>query len=207
MVFMRRESIKEFLALYPITALIVLLNTMVFLASLIIGFFADNNTAIYWGGISREGIEQGEYYRLITYAFLHDGIIHFASNMIFAILLAPYIEKILGRFIFILFFIAAILATPLYDIFYTNELSVGESGFGFALFGFYLFLVLFQKEFLDKDSRVTVIIFMSIGWIASFIITNINISGHVCGFAAGFLAALFTKNLRKSIQIKNTLQM
>ncbi|WP_433750160.1 rhomboid family intramembrane serine protease [Falsibacillus pallidus] len=207
MVLIRRESLKEFLSLYPITAIIVFLNTMVISTTTMIGIFDNHFSVFQWGGISRDGIEQGEYYRLISNAFLHGGIFHFASNMLFTILLAPYIEKLLGKFIFILFFFAAILATPLYEIIYTNEISVGESGFGFALFGFYLFLVLFQKECLDKDSRVSVIIFMAIGWIASFIFPHVSISGHACGFAAGFLAALFTKNLRKISQINNAVPM
>ncbi|RFU64331.1 rhomboid family intramembrane serine protease [Bacillus sp. V59.32b] len=202
MLFIRRESFREFLSAYPITSLIVFLNTIMMIVSIFLGDWMYR-----WGGINRSTIIGGEFYRLLTYAFIHGGMMHFLTNMIFTIITAPAIEKLLGPLKFITLFFFSILTAALVIILIPAgpyQFDVGESGFGYSLFGFYFYLVVFKKNFLDKESSNVILALIAIGWLTTLVIPGTSFAGHLGGFVAGWLFAfLVNKNLNRLKIINN----
>lgn len=199
MLFIRRESFREFLSAYPITSLIVFLNTVMMIGTIFIGDWLYG-----WGGLNRSTIIAGEFYRLLTYAFIHGGIMHFLMNMIFTIITAPAIEKLLGTLKFIGLFFFSILMAALVIILIPADpyqFDIGESGFGYSLFGFYFYLVVFKKNFLDKESSNVILGLIVIGWITTFAIPGTSFAGHIGGFAAGWLFAFLVHKKLNRVRI------
>jgi rhomboid protease GluP len=76
--------------------------------------FFQNDTLIRFGGVCRENVQEGEWWRLSTYIFLHGGLWHVAFNLIALVQVGPSLEELFGRgrvlFIFMITGIAAGLA-------------------------------------------------------------------------------------------------
>src|SRR5204862_4637739 len=81
-------------------------------------------------------VADGEYYRLLTAAFLHAGLLHIAFNMGALYLFGPALERALGRGRFLALYLAAALGGSVASYLFSSRaaLSVGASG---AIFGVY----------------------------------------------------------------------
>lgn len=79
----------------------------------------------------------GEWWRTLTYAFTHGGIIHLAFNMVVLYQIGPMIESEIGRSrFFILYTLTALTATLADLLWHPNVPVVGASGALFGLIGF-----------------------------------------------------------------------
>src|SRR5215467_15447998 len=91
------------------------------------------------------GVAHGQYYRLLTSAFLHEqglsgfGPLHIIFNMWALILLGPSLERLLGRLRFLAVYLLSALggSVMFYLLAPANEPELGASGAIFGLFGAY----------------------------------------------------------------------
>src|SRR4051794_26891184 len=83
------------------------------------------------------GVADGEYYRLITSAFLHANLLHLFFNMYALLLVGPTIEAALGRLRFTALYLLSALggSTLAYVLMRPTGFAVGASGAIFGLFG------------------------------------------------------------------------
>jgi len=93
---------------------------------------------IHWGGqLWPLVLQQGEWWRCLTYAFTHAGIIHIGFNMVVLYQVGPLIESELGKSRFIvLYTLTALTATGLGLLWHPMVPVVGASGSLFGLIGF-----------------------------------------------------------------------
>ncbi len=138
------------------------------------------------GALYSQAIARGEYWRLITYGFLHADGVHLASNMVCLMLWGGHLEKRIGHLYFLLIYLAALVAgAAITNISLTHEyLTVGASGATSGLLGALLFLGLFGKIPLSASFFV-VNIGVNIALAASN--SRINWAAHLGGFAAGLI--------------------
>jgi membrane associated rhomboid family serine protease len=132
------------------------------------------------------GVADGEYYRLLTAAFLHGSILHIALNMYALYLFGPQVEAALGRVRFLALYLASALGGSALSYYFSNPStpSLGASGAIFGLLG--AFLVLNRK--LGRDSSaifVLIVINLAFGFIAP----NIDWRAHIGGMITGALCA------------------
>lgn len=82
-------------------------------------------------------IQEGQWWRCITYAYTHGGLIHLAFNMMVLYQVGPMLEREVGlsRF-FILYTLTALTATGLGYFWHPNITVIGASGSLFGLIGF-----------------------------------------------------------------------
>ncbi|SLJ85718.1 rhomboid family intramembrane serine protease [Psychrobacter sp. DAB_AL43B] len=96
------------------------------------------------GGLSRDALQAGKYWRVVTSLFVHAGIMHLVMSlgMLFA---AGYIlEKVLGSVRFMIaFFICGIFANVLGVLYFDMDMA-GVWGATFGLFGIAIPLVAFK---------------------------------------------------------------
>src|SRR5258708_5696054 len=59
------------------------------------------------GAMYSSAIERREYWRLITYGFLHADLLHLATNMLCLVLWGGHLEKRIGSFYFAVVYLAA----------------------------------------------------------------------------------------------------
>lgn len=170
-------------------------------------------------------VAEGEWYRLITYAFLHGGIFHLLGNMFFLRIFGRTVEDELGwkRYLF-LFTLGAVVS----GIFVMATITkkdipcVGASGAISAIIGAYL--ILFPKAKLKFDVYRPLALFLpipiqkiattqisSMYYILLWIIMNVFFGilqsgsktvgiaywGHIGGFIAGVVFIEIYKSLKR----------
>ena len=188
--FIRTESFREFIRFYPVTTFILLIHLLVYLATSL-PIFPSREIFALLAGINLNIIE-GEVWRLLTPIFVHSGFAHLLFNSFSLVLFAPALELMLGRGkfigIYLLTGISANLATLMLEP--LTYIHVGSSGAIFGLFGFYLSIIKFRKNLLSRENSQTILTIAVISVIMTFFQPNINITAHIFGLIAGFLAGI-----------------
>lgn len=139
------------------------------------------------GGPGFEGVAGGEYYRLLTAAFLHGGALHLLFNMLALFAVGPQLEQLLGRARFLaLYLLSALGGSVLFYVLADPAArSVGASGAVFGLFG--ALVVVSKRLKYDVQPIVTIIGF---NLLITFLFANfIDWRGHVGGLVTGTLLA------------------
>lgn len=136
------------------------------------------------------GVVAGEWYRLITSAFLHGGLWHLLFNGWAMYVLGSPLERSLGHGRFLALWLLGALSGSVLSLLLAppNQFSIGASGAIFALFGA-VFLV---GRRLGADMRVIGIV-LAINLVITFVFPQISWTAHIGGLAAGLLlGAVFT---------------
>ncbi|WP_329248959.1 rhomboid family intramembrane serine protease [Actinoallomurus sp. NBC_01490] len=141
------------------------------------------------------GVAEGEWYRLITAAFLHVplsqgtfGITHILFNMWALWVLGPQLEQVLGRLRFsVLYLLSALGGNVLLFLVDPSQPALGASGAIFGLFA--AFFVVGRRLGVDTRGIVFLIV---INLMLTFTVSDISWEGHVGGLITGaVLAAAF----------------
>jgi membrane associated rhomboid family serine protease len=138
------------------------------------------------------GVADGEYYRLITGAFLHDpsNPLHILFNMYILYWLGTMLEPVLGHIRFVALYFASLLAGSFGALVAApHSLTVGASG---AVFGLMAGAFVFQRaRGVDPwRSGLGPVILFNLALPFLFPNLNISIGGHVGGLIGGAIAAL-----------------
>jgi len=136
------------------------------------------------------GVASGQYYRLLTSAFLHEpglsgfGPAHIIFNMWALLLVGPQLERLLGHARFLTVYLLSALggAVAFYLLAPVNEPSLGASGAIFGLFGAYFVVA----KRLRVDSRAIVFLIV-LNLVISFAMPGIAWQAHVGGLITGGL--------------------
>ncbi len=142
------------------------------------------------GGVSGWSFAAGEWWRLLTYAFVHMGLPHLVLNMFSLLALGRFAEKMWGpvRF-FLLFLLSAVGGGALALIHDPASGLVGASGGNcgiLAAFGVWVFL---NREHLPAETllrwtQLLVVNAVLIGSMGAFV-QNVSNTGHLGGAALG----------------------
>jgi membrane associated rhomboid family serine protease len=131
--------------------------------------------------------QHDEFYRLITSAFLHYGLLHLVLNMLALALVGPYLERLLGWWRYLSVYLLAALGGSVAVYLFGSALTpvVGASGAIFGLFAACLLLV--RQLGLDLRTLIATIV---LNFVFTFTVPDISKLGHVGGFVVGGLAAV-----------------
>ncbi|MDT0318154.1 rhomboid family intramembrane serine protease [Streptomyces millisiae] len=133
------------------------------------------------------GVADGQWYRMLTAAFLHQQIWHIAFNMMALWFLGPPLEAALGRVRFVaLYLISALAGSALfYVVAPQNQLSLGASGAIFGLFG--ATAVLARRMRYDMRPILGLLL---VNLLITFVWSGIAWEAHIGGLVAGALVTL-----------------
>lgn len=130
-----------------------------------------------------QGVLAGEWYRLITAAFLHGGVIHLLFNGYAMYLLGTRLERWLGHGRFLALWVLGALAGSVLSLLVVpHQPSVGASGAIFALFG----AVFVLGRRLRLDLRMIALLLV-LNLAITFVVPGIAWTAHIGGLVAGFL--------------------
>jgi membrane associated rhomboid family serine protease len=133
------------------------------------------------------GLDQGEWWRLITAAFLHASILHLGMNMFVLWIVGAPVEQAIGRGRFLaLYFVAGLAGSAGALVFSPNAVTVGASGAIFGILGAALVLES-QRSYVLGGQALGLIV---INLVLTFAIPNISVGGHLGGLAGGALSML-----------------
>jgi membrane associated rhomboid family serine protease len=132
------------------------------------------------------GVSDGAYWQLMTSAFTHVQIMHFAFNMFALWVLGPQLEMAVGRARFLALYLLSGLAGSAFVYWFSPEFTptVGASGAVFGLMG--ALLVLSLKV---KANPQQILFWIGLNFAFTFLVPNISWQGHLGGFLGGALIA------------------
>src|SRR4029077_21207971 len=184
--------------LNAVTMFLIGLNVAVYLAELALGGQANGTgnwiyehgvliaNAAYGNG-TPAGVANGEWWRLITAAFLHYGPVHLGLNMLSLYFVGSILEQIVGRWRYLLlYFVSGLAGSAGALILSPNSPTAGASGAIFGVLG--ALFVLERRGIIATGGQVLGLIVLNL--VFTFAIPGISIGGHPCGLGAGVVRAL-----------------
>jgi membrane associated rhomboid family serine protease len=174
----------------PATFVLIALNVAVYLAEIASGHggLEPATSLIPEFGLFGPSVANGEWYRLFTSAFLHEGLWHLAGNMILLFFLGRILEPGIGTARFVAVYAASLFAGSFGALLLSPEsLSFGASGAVFGVLGA-TFVVARGRGVDALASSVGVLILLNLA--ISFGVPGISVGAHLGGLVAGVACAL-----------------
>jgi membrane associated rhomboid family serine protease len=133
------------------------------------------------------GVGEGDWWRLITAAFLHYGPFHLIMNMLALYWFGSLLEQRIGSGRFLLLYLVSGLAGSAGALLWSPTTpTVGASGAIFGILGAGLVLEQ-QRDYVFGGSALGIIV---INFVLTFSISSISKGGHIGGLVGGIVAAL-----------------
>lgn len=189
MIFLRRETFRQYLRFYPVTSAMLAVMLVLFLGMEWVGKSTLSQTLVDFGAIYSFRGENHEWWRYFSAIFLHIGLSHLLFNAFALYVFAPPLERLLGAWRYALFILISGFAGNAVSMLLTEPpfVSAGASGAIYGIYAAYLYLALFHKHVLDEGTRQTVTTILIVGFIYSVVVPKVNLYGHLGGFVGGFL--------------------
>jgi membrane associated rhomboid family serine protease len=177
-----------------VTKTLIAINVLVFFVNLAQGSTLSRiqgsvfeNGALYIGSPFTSGLADGEWWRLITSAFLHGSLIHLGLNMLVLWIVGAPVEQAIGRGRFLALYIVSGLAGSAGALLFSPDaITVGASGAIYGILGAALVLESQGSHVLGGQAFGLIVFNL----VLTFAIPNISIGGHLGGLAGGALAML-----------------
>ncbi len=137
-------------------------------------------------------ISQGEWWRILTAAFLHLNTVHILFNMYALYLFGPRLEQQVGSVAFASLYFASAAAggAASYLLGPLNQASVGASGAIFGLFGAWMFVAYqLRKTQMGRVMFNQLILLLALNLALPLIAPSIDWRAHAGGFVTGLLIA------------------
>jgi membrane associated rhomboid family serine protease len=177
------------------TALLCVITAM-FLLELMRGAVGNDARLLGLGALPDSGQLQHEYWRLLTFGFLHGTLIHVLLNTVLLLLVGPVVERRAGTAWLLLLFLSASVASGVgilvkHQLWPAQGASVGASGGLFGLLGAALVLV-FRRPAPSRFVRIGLSGVLVLGLTYS-VFPGISMVGHIIGLIVGTALALFIR--------------
>ena len=166
------------------TISLIAINVVVFLLER----GGDSSTYVFrHGALTGVGVANGEWWRVVTAAFLHANILHIAFNMYALWLLGKPLERYIGSARFLAIYTVSGISGSAGALLLTNAYvpTVGASG---AIFGLMGALLVLERRGMPLVGPLLPI--LAINLVFTFGVAGISIGGHIGGLIGGILAAL-----------------
>ena len=188
---------------YPIvTYLLIALNVILYVVPVLTNSYDTiiNNFCVY-GPL----IKAGQYYRIITGAFLHGGILHLAFNCYALYVIGSQLESYLGKVRYLIVYLFSAVTASLFSMIFSSNPSIGASG---TIFGLMVALVYFgyhYRVYLGNVLKSQIIPLILFNLLIGALSTGIDNFAHIGGLIGGLLitSALGIKYKSSTSQMVN----
>lgn len=174
---------------YPIvTYILMAINILVYLIP-----FLFNQTSFFLTKfcIYNPLIRGGQYYRLLTSAFLHANIFHLIFNCYALYVIGIQLESFLGKTKFLIVYLFSVITSGLMSmLFLGNNISVGASGAIFGLMGSLVYFGYHYRVYLGSVVKTQIIPLIAANLFLGFMISGIDNFSHVGGLIGGLLITI-----------------
>jgi len=172
-----------------ITLGIILINFVVFLLMYLFGKDSyDVQTLIKFGALYKPFVKNGEFFRLITCAFVHIGVVHLLVNSYSLFIIGSQMESFLGRIKYLFVYLISALCGSLMSIVFHETVSAGASGAIFGLLGSMLYFGYNYRVFLGNVLRSQIIPLIILNLVVGLFIPGVDVAAHVGGLLGGIIA-------------------
>lgn len=184
-----------------VTPLLIAANAGVFAVMVILGAgVLESNSWLYvdWGANYGPLTASGQWWRLLTYAFLHFGIVHLALNMWVLFEVGRLVERLYGAEFLALIYLGAAITGGFASVIWHGEprISVGASGAIFGVYGALLAYLLSRGHTLPRtiirNLSLIALVFVGISIAYGLSQQGIDNAAHAGGWAGGFALGLIS---------------
>lgn len=199
------DSLKEMLIHFPVSSSIIAVNILVWLVMFCCGvnlFTANGYTYIKWGANFAPLTLTGDWWRLITSSFIHQGVFHLLLNMFWLCLFGLISEIAYGsRHFLFAYFYTAIFSAYFSLIFHTDAPCLGASGAVYGCFGLCISAFLLHEVMSEnrKEMLFTFLPFLGYGLFYGLIKKNVDLAAHVGGLLSGFILGICYEMLARIV--------
>ncbi len=167
-----------------LTTILIVINMLIFFGSVIFGLYDDSiqNFAVYG-----PFIRNGDYYRLLTGAFLHGDIFHLLFNCYALYIIGSQMESFLGKGKYLIVYLFSAVIASLTSITFNQGASVGASGAIFGLLGSMLYFGYHYRVYLGNVLKSQIIPLILLNLLIGFLGSGIDNFAHIGGLIGGTL--------------------
>jgi membrane associated rhomboid family serine protease len=199
----------------PVTISLIAVNVAIF----VLGFLSPDlgDTLIErFALVSKDLVTQfgteGEWWRLLSSAFLHGSIAHILFNMYALYIFGPRLEQQVGSPAFAAMYMACAATGAAASYLFGSSISIGASGAIFGLFGAWLFVAWRLRHTpAGRGMFNQLFVLLAINLALPLLIPNIDWRAHLGGLAGGILIAwlwsLFAVGRRNAVAIRTTIAL
>lgn len=176
-----------------ITYTLIGINVAIFLLMYILGNGSDNAlTLVKFGGNTPTLIKSGEYYRLVTSIFLHNGILHLVLNNYALYSIGTQLESFLGKWKFLIVYLISGICGSLMSMVFLQDyiVAVGASGAIFGLLGSLLYFGYHYRIYLGNLIHSSIIPTIILNLAISFMVPGLDFNAHLGGLIGGVFVTM-----------------
>jgi len=189
-----------------VTMVLIAINIVVYVWEVSTGALTTNAGIIQHGALWGPLIDRGEWWRIVTSAFLHGSILHIAFNMFALFQVGTYLEALIGGPEMLLIYAISLVGSgfSVYKFAY-NDVTVGASG---AIFGIFGALVAIGLSIGPRGRALVwqTLPIIGINLAIGFSIPNISNAGHIGGLVSGFAAGFVLLTVRRQFAVARVQQ-
>ncbi|HEY8365036.1 MAG TPA: rhomboid family intramembrane serine protease [Haloplasmataceae bacterium] len=197
-IFLNYGNFKSFIKRCPVTSFFMLVNTVLFILSIIMADFSFSGDKFTEALVDLGGLAPvlvfayKEYYRLLVTLFLHGSVLHYLFNTFFGLMVVcAGLEKLIGSWRYFLVYIITGLFSSVVVLYTTGDytLTIGASGAIYGVMGIFLYVIFFKRHLLSIVDQKYIISLVAINLLFTFLWPSISIVGHLGGLAGGLILA------------------
>jgi membrane associated rhomboid family serine protease len=182
----------------PAVLVLILVNVLVFLFEISAGDSSNPELLHRIGALEPDAVVMlGEYWRLLTALFLHDGFLHLGFNLFALYVLGPPLERSIGTIRFLVCYLVSGLAASA-GVVALNEAGlvrvaqvIGASGCIMGVVGAWAgFLLRHHHAPFAKHRLANIGLIVAIQIAFDLSTPQISMTAHMCGLVAGFFLGL-----------------
>lgn len=187
----------------PVTAILILINVLIFFIVDLNGSSLNTQNMLQWGAAYTPFIlEQGQTYRIFTCMFLHFGIEHLVNNMLVLFALGQRMERVLGKGRFLMLYLMGGIGGNLLSLYVEIKkqeyaVSAGASGAVFAVMGAMIYIVLHDKGKVEDLSAKQIIIMAVFSVYLGIVSDGVDNAAHIGGLISGLFLSIILYHPRK----------
>jgi len=157
-----------------------------------ISLTGDQSWSLYlaaFGSKSNDLIAQGEYWRLMSPAFLHASLLHLGCNSLALYYMGSFVEILIGKGPFLFVYALSTMGGTVGSFLFTEAPSVGASGAIFGLAGSLIAWGYWMKGAPGaRDVLKNAVSFCILNIVLGYTIPNVDNYAHLGGLIAGLLS-------------------
>lgn len=170
-----------------LTIMLITINVLIFLYGL---FFDKNSMLINNFALYAPYVRGGDYYRLISSAFLHVSLFHLLVNMYSLYIIGSQIENFFGKTKYIVIYLFSAIMGSLFSMLFTRGVSIGASGAIFGLLGAMLYFGYFYRIYLGNTITSQILPVILINLLIGFSSSSIDNFAHIGGLVGGIIITM-----------------
>lgn len=170
-----------------LTIMLITINVLIFLYGL---FFDKNSMLINNFALYGPYVRGGDYYRLISSAFLHVSLFHLLVNMYSLYIIGSQIENFFGKTKYIVIYLFSAIMGSLFSMLFTRGVSIGASGAIFGLLGAMLYFGYFYRIYLGNTITSQILPVILINLLIGFSSSSIDNFAHIGGLVGGIIITM-----------------